>query len=96
MDSLETKHTSIKAYLLVFGALALMTGLTVILSYMGLPHSTAIIVAFLIALTKCTLIATFFMHLRSEKFGILVFLLTALIFVGVLVLAIIPDIGIVK
>ena len=48
---MTTEHkTSIKSYLCVFGALALLTGLTVLLSYAGLPHKTAIMAASLIAL----------------------------------------------
>src|SRR5437773_911555 len=89
-------HTSIKGYLLVFLALAILTGTTVFLSYAGLPRRVAISVAVLIALTKCSLIAAFFMHLKFEKKGIYAIFFTALFFVMVLVLAILPDIGIVK
>ncbi len=86
-------HSSIKAYLLVFIGLAVLTGMTVALSYMGLPHGTAILLAGLIALTKCTLIAAFFMHLRFEKKGIYAILAVALFLVGTLLFSIIPDIG---
>lgn len=93
MTSQETAHTSIKSYLLVFFGLAVLTGLTVLLSYAGLPHRTAIALAVLIALTKCTLIATFFMHLRFEKKEFVIMILVALFFVGVLIASLIKDIG---
>jgi len=90
---LEQKH-SVKPYLLVFLALAILTGLTVILSYAGLPHGMAILVASIIALVKCTLIAAFFMHLRFESKGIYAFIFAALFFLLGLILSLIPDIGI--
>jgi len=89
-------HTPVKTYILVFVALGVLTGLTVILSYLGLPHGTAISLAALIALVKCTLIATFFMHLRFERKGFTILILTALFLLAVLILAIIPDIGIAR
>ncbi len=86
-------HPSVKVYLLVFAGLALLTGLTVALSYMGLPHKRAIALAGLIALTKVVLIASFFMHLKVEKRGLIAMLLVALFFVAVLVGSLIQDIG---
>jgi len=93
---MTTEHkSSIKTYFLVIGALLVLTSLTVLLSYAGLPHKTAILAASFIALVKCTLIALFFMHLRSENRGIVYLIFTAFFFLAVLILAIIPDIGIV-
>jgi len=92
----ETSHVSVKAYLLVFGGLAMLTGLTVALSYAGFPRRIAICLAGLIALTKCSLIAAFFMHLKLEKKAIYAILITALFLVGALVSALVPDIGIIR
>ena len=88
------QHVSVKIYLLVFAALAILTGFTVILSYMGLPHGTAVLLAALIALVKCTLIGLFFMHLIDESKAVYALLFGALFFLMVLILAIIPDIGV--
>ena len=97
MEKTSVHHTtSVKVYLLVFGVLALLTGLTVLLSYAGLPHSTAVALAVLIATVKVTLISLFFMHLRFESKGIYAFIIGALFFLAVLILSIIPDIGLVK
>lgn len=96
MTTEQHAHPSVKGYLLVFVGLGILTGLTVLLSYAGLPHHTAIALAALIALTKCSLIAAFFMHLKFERKGIWAIVLTALVLVGVLIFSIIPDIGIVR
>jgi len=92
----ETTLTSVRASLLVFMGLALLTGLTVLLSYAGLSHHVAIVVATLISLVKCSLIAAFFMHLRFEGKTIIAIFFTAFILLGVLFLAIMPEVGITK
>lgn len=92
----NAEHSSIKTYLLVFLGLGILTGMTVLLSYAGLPHKTAISLAGLIALVKCSLIAAFFMHLRFEKKGIAIILFTALFFIAVLIASLIQDIGVIS
>jgi caa(3)-type oxidase subunit IV len=95
MDQHASAHTSVKTYLLVFLGLGILTALTVSLSYLNLPHPIGIAAAALISASKCTLIAAFFMHLRSENRGITYTMFVALFFVFVLIGALIPDIGIV-
>lgn len=85
---------AVKTYLLVFAGLAVLTGVTVGLSYMHMPVKTAVALATLIAVTKCTLIGAFFMHLRFERWLIHFFLYTALAFVLLLLFLVLPDIGI--
>jgi cytochrome c oxidase subunit 4 len=89
----DAKQHSVKSYLAVFGALLVLTGLTFFLSTLHLPHGKAILLAALIALTKCSLIAAFFMHLKFDSRSLTFVLITALFFVTVLILALIPDIG---
>lgn len=96
MENNVAPHTPVRTYLWVFASLAALTGLTVILSYLSLSHGKAVVLASLIAIAKCTLIAAFFMHLRSEKKSIHAIFFTALFFVAVLLLAILPDIGIIQ
>jgi cytochrome c oxidase subunit 4 len=80
------KH--IKTYKLIFGALLLLSGLTVAVSYLHLPVFAAVLVALAVAGVKGTLVAGFFMHLFQEKPLILwTLLLTAFFF---LVLILIP------
>lgn len=90
----ETTHAhSVKPYILVFIGLGILTGLTVLLSYMGLPHNIAIALAILIATIKCTLIGAFFMHLRFERRGFVFLIISALLLVAVLITPLIQDIG---
>ena len=96
MTDNDSAHASVKTYLLVFGGLAVLTAMTLTLSYVAMPHGTAVLAAALIAAAKCTLIATFFMHLKWERRSLLYVLFTALFFVVVLVAALIGDIGLLK
>jgi cytochrome c oxidase subunit 4 len=59
------KH--IRTYLIVFGALAALTVVTVAISYMHLATPAAVTLAMLVAITKGSLVALFFMHLISEE-----------------------------
>jgi len=59
------KH--VRTYFVVFGALAALTVVTVAISYMHLATPAAVSLAMLVAITKGTLVALFFMHLISEE-----------------------------
>jgi cytochrome c oxidase subunit IV len=82
----EQIRKEIRVYLLVFGALAVLTLATVVACYgMRLPVHYAIMVAVAIACMKGFLVAGFFMHLLTEKkliYGILV--LTVVFFAALL------------
>ncbi|MBI2119767.1 MAG: cytochrome C oxidase subunit IV family protein [Elusimicrobia bacterium] len=82
-----------KTYLTVFGTLAVLTLLTVGVSYLHLNRAGAITVALLVAGIKVSLIAAFFMHLKFEKKVIHGIFYTALFFVLILLFLIFPDIG---
>jgi cytochrome c oxidase subunit 4 len=58
-------HT--KRYLVVFGALVVLTAVTVIVSYLPLPGTLGIAIGVAIAVAKAALVALFFMHLVSER-----------------------------
>jgi cytochrome c oxidase subunit 4 len=85
-NSPEHIRKEIRVYLIVFGALAVLTMATVIACYgLQLPVHYAIMVAVAIASLKAFLVAGFFMHLLSEKkliYGIL--LLTVAFFAALL------------
>jgi len=57
----------VKSYLLVFAALAVLTCVTVAVSYLHLPVVRAVIVGLAIAVFKAGLVAAYFMHLKGEK-----------------------------
>ena len=57
----------IKVYLTVFGALAVLTILTVSASFLDVSTTEAILLALTIATIKASLVAGYFMHLITEK-----------------------------
>jgi cytochrome c oxidase subunit IV len=94
------KHTGydtsaqVRTYLMIFGALAGLTLLTVGVAYMNLPHGAGVVIALVIAATKVFLIASFFMHLRSEGRLINWSIAVCLGLLLVLIVFVLPDIGV--
>ncbi len=82
----------IRAAMVVFGALLVLTVLTVAVAYIEMPVAWAVTVALIIALTKGSLVALWFMHLISERGLIyLVLTFTGLFFLALLLIPIITD-----
>ena len=76
----------VRGYLFVFGALLVLTVLTVGVSYLHLPKVPAIAIGLTIAVTKAALVAMYFMHLKGEREMVYWPLgLTAFLFVGLIV-----------
>ena len=76
----------------IFGALVLLTIITVKASYYDFGPANTII-AMLIATMKASLVAAFFMHLRHDKlFNTLAFL-AAFLFLGIFILLTYDDLG---
>ena len=78
MNTDMKKH--VKIYISVFAALAVLTLVTVAVSYLKLPLRQAVLTALAIAAVKGSLVAAFFMHLISEKQ--IIFSVLALTFIG--------------
>ena len=77
----------VRVYITVFVALMVLTIVTVAISRFHLPVHIAVTVALLVAIVKGSLVATYFMHLISEKKLIYAVLaLTAAFFVALLAL----------
>jgi cytochrome c oxidase subunit 4 len=57
----------VRGYMIVFGALAVGTVITVAVSYLHLPLALGLAVALLIASVKGSLVAGWFMHLKAER-----------------------------
>ena len=66
-SSHEDIQKHVKTYYMVFGALAVLTVVTVAVAYIHLSIVPALIVALFIAMIKGGLVACYFMHLISEK-----------------------------
>ena len=85
-DAAEIDH-HVRTYLFVFGALLVLTLITVgAWAYLELPVGPTIAVALLIATVKASLVASFFMHLISERKLIIGILVLTVIFFLVLLL----------
>jgi cytochrome c oxidase subunit 4 len=56
----------VRTYMMVFGALLVLTIVTVAVSYLHMPVVPAVTVALIIATFKASLVAMFFMHLKGE------------------------------
>ena len=89
----EHSGPSVTLYLVIFGCLILLTGLTVGVSRIQMPAHTAVILAFLIAISKASLVLAFFMHLKYESKVLHLVCLIPTILTVILVLALVPDVG---
>lgn len=80
----EQHHLPYRVYFIVWGALLMLTAVTVGVSYVDMKNVT-VLTAMLIASTKSMLVLLYFMHIRFEKpmysVMILVVLLTYATFV---------------
>ena len=65
--TVEEVKKHVRVYVMVFGALAVLTVVTVAVSYIDMSIVPALVVAVIIALVKGGLVAGYFMHLISEK-----------------------------
>ena len=79
----------VKKYLYVFLALAVLTVVTVGISYIDFGISGSIVVALIVATVKGSLVAFYFMHLNHEKKSI--YQLLGLTVVCFLILVFIPE-----
>jgi cytochrome c oxidase subunit 4 len=83
-NSPEAIRKEIRRYLMVFGALAVFTVITVAIAQLHLPTWQAVALALVVATIKGSLVAAFFMHLVSEKKLIYAVLVLTVFFFGML------------
>ena len=82
----------VKIYMFVFATLAILTIVTVSVSYLELPFYLAIAVTLFIAAMKGGLVAAYFMHLISERHLIhYILILTLVFFIALMVLPVMTD-----
>ena len=60
-------RSHVKTYYMIFGALMVLTIITVAVSYVDLSTPLAITVALIVATIKGSLVALYFMHLLHER-----------------------------
>jgi len=63
----DAHRPNVKLFVAVFGALMVLTGVTVLVSKFHLPRPQAITLGLIIALVKAGLVAAIFMHLWGEN-----------------------------
>ena len=85
----DHERPNVKLYLGVFGALMLLTLLTVFVSKFHLPRPQAIALGLAIACVKAALVGAVFMHLWGEKVMIHKFLYVAAFFAAIMILPLI-------
>ncbi len=78
--TLEDVRKHVRVYMMVFAALAVLTVVTVLVSYLDVSTYPALIIALFIAIVKGSLVAAYFMHLISEKRVVMWVLITTVIF----------------
>jgi len=83
-NSPEAVKKEIRRYLMVLGALGILTLITVGISSLQLPTWQAIALGLAVATIKGSLVAAFFMHLISERKLIYAVLLFTVFFFGML------------
>lgn len=66
-ESVEELKKQIKIYIWVFVALGVLTGITVWVAYIDIPHPWNLVVGLSVAVIKASLVALFFMHLLHER-----------------------------
>jgi cytochrome c oxidase subunit IV len=94
-DHAHAQHSSSPTiYIVILGALLVLTGVTVGAAYVNFGSSSInLIIAILIATVKATLVAMFFMHLRHDPPINAIIFCSSLIFLGLFLLFPLIDIG---
>lgn len=93
-DHAHAHSSSARIYVVILGALLVLTGVTVGAAYVNFGSSSInLIIAVLIATLKATLVAMFFMHLRHDPPINAIIFVSSLIFLGLFLLFPLIDIG---
>lgn len=90
MNTEPNGSSAIRTYVAVWGALILLTGITVLVSYVHLGMMN-VVVALLIASVKASLVALFFMHLKHEGRLVWGFALTPIFFLVLIIAGTLTD-----
>jgi caa(3)-type oxidase subunit IV len=89
-DQLAHEH---RRYLQVFAWLAVLTAVEIAVIYMPIPRLAIGAMLVILAATKASLVALFYMHLSVEKRTLTWIALTPAILCVLLVFALLPDLG---
>ena len=81
------------SYLVIFATLVVLTILTVGVSQFKMGEGLGILVAMAIASVKASLVALYFMHLKTEVKPIYVVIGVPILLMLILILFLMPDVG---
>jgi cytochrome c oxidase subunit IV len=81
MDSTDHQSSSLTTYLAVYIVILAISGLQILIAYQHIDAYRIFIRMLLLAIIQAGLAITFFMHMRSEKRTLALFLLPATLFV---------------
>ncbi len=82
-----------RRYFQIFGLLAVLTALEIGVIYMPIPHFVIATCLVIMAATKASLVALYYMHLASERSTLTWIALTPAILCVFLVFMLTPDLG---
>ena len=96
-DAHDAHHgPDVKAYLVVFGALSIFTGLSFLFNTMAraetITHLTSFLLILLVAIVKATLVGMYFMHAKYDWGRIFFMIIPAFILATMMIIVLMPDI----
>ncbi len=78
----QESSSGVRTYVYIFIILAIITAVEILLSTISISRETLTVVFLVLSLAKASLVAAFFMHLRSDsKLYTYIFILPAVMFV---------------
>jgi caa(3)-type oxidase subunit IV len=88
-------HASRKTYWIVFGSLAILTVLEIMVATpsMGIPKKPMVLALISMALAKASLVGLFFMHLRNERRALKLTVALPFLFPAIYALVLIAEAG---
>jgi cytochrome c oxidase subunit 4 len=93
MENTAAAHPQEPNYMAVFWALLVLTLVEVGIFYMHLNKVVLITALVLMALIKASLVAWYFMHLRSERWSLILMVVLPMLLCLDLFIGLLPDVG---
>lgn len=87
----KRQESSHPPYMLIFGALFVLTAVEVSVAFVGLPRVLTIWALVLLALWKALLVALYFMHLRFERIRVVLLAAVPIPLAFILVLVVLVE-----
>jgi cytochrome c oxidase subunit IV len=81
METFEGPSGSVTTYLVVYVAILAISGLQILVAYSSIETARMLFRMLALAIVQAGLAITFFMHMKSEKRNLALFLLPATVFV---------------